>query len=81
MINVVISGGETLPVPKGLKMRLLEQLRDTRKPTLAEGREALHRSPLQLVLPDLPNPDIPSKRISHEVARDGTRFASIRVRE
>ena len=54
---LVIGGGEVLPMRESAKTELLEQLCITRKPTLAEGLDALQESRFQLVLLDLSLPD------------------------
>jgi DNA-binding NtrC family response regulator len=84
MINVVISGGETLPVPKGLKMRLLEQTARYAETDSSRRSGALHRSPFQLVLPDLPNPDISASESVMKLPRmehDSPVFAFVNDRE
>jgi DNA-binding NtrC family response regulator len=55
---LVIGGAEAVPLRESVKTTLLERLRVTRMPTLAEGLDALQESPFQLVLLDLSLPGI-----------------------
>jgi signal transduction histidine kinase len=50
---LVIGGGDALAIPESAKTGLREQLRITRKPSLADGLDALQESLFQLVLLDL----------------------------
>ena len=54
---LVIGGSDALAIPESATTGILEQLRITRKPSLAEGLDALQESLFQLVLLDLSLPD------------------------
>jgi DNA-binding NtrC family response regulator len=68
---LVISGGDAL-APESAKTGLLEQLRITRKPSLAEGLDALQESLFQLVLLDLSLPDTSASESVAKILRMAT---------
>jgi len=69
---LVIGGADALAIPESAKTGLLEQLRITRKPSLAEGLDALQESLFQLVLLDLSLPDTSASESVAKILRMAT---------
>jgi DNA-binding response OmpR family regulator len=69
---LVIGGGDALAIPDRAKAGFLEQISITRKPSLAEGLDALQESLFQLVLLDLSLPDTSASESVAKILRMAT---------
>ena len=74
---LVIGGGDALAIPESAKAEVLEQLHITRKPSLAEGLDALQESPFQLVLLDLSLSDTSASEAVTKILRMARDFPVI----
>jgi DNA-binding NtrC family response regulator len=74
---LVIGGGDALAIPESAKTEVPEELHITRKPSLAEGLDALQESPFQLVLLDLSLADTSASEAVTKILRMARDFPLI----